>query len=210
MVSSETPKLPTDTPVRRFPIVWKLLLFQDSLSRMGLYLYDLCLCFCLSYFVLSPFEEIGLPFWVSGILCQHSEVVLWKLLDIQMIFWKMYGGESGLPVLFLRHLQTALNQIQALWRAPHTLNPAAFFLVWLLGLIKLQPPGNSCSFSNFPLFLQIICLFVCFCLLCSFCLIAWSTLYLLPLSDWFLFLLGCYLRYYFLYRVFSEQGVCVP
>ena len=31
----------------------------------------------------SPFEENGLPFWVPGVLCQHSEVVLWKLLSIQ-------------------------------------------------------------------------------------------------------------------------------
>ena len=35
-----------------------------------------CLSFCLLYFVLPPFEEIGLPFWVPGVLCQHSEVVL--------------------------------------------------------------------------------------------------------------------------------------
>ena len=34
----------------------------------------------------SPFEENGLPFWVPGVLCQHSEAVLWKLLSIQMIF----------------------------------------------------------------------------------------------------------------------------
>ena len=54
-------RVPSETPVKGFPIVWKLLLFQDSLSRMGLYPLDLCLCFCLLYFVLSPFEEIGLP-----------------------------------------------------------------------------------------------------------------------------------------------------
>ena len=34
----------------------------------------------------SPFEENGLPFWVPGVLYQHSEVVLWNLLIIQMIF----------------------------------------------------------------------------------------------------------------------------
>ena len=37
-------------------------------------------------FVLSHFEEIGLHLWVSGVLCQCSKVVLWKLLSIQMIF----------------------------------------------------------------------------------------------------------------------------
>ena len=49
--------------------------------------------FCLLFFVLPSFEENGLPFWVPGVLCQHSEVVLWKLLSIQMIFWWISGGE---------------------------------------------------------------------------------------------------------------------
>ena len=35
---------------------------------------------------IPPFEEIGLPFWVPGVLCQRSEVVLWNLFNIQMIF----------------------------------------------------------------------------------------------------------------------------
>ena len=38
------------------------------------------------YFVLPPFKENGLPFWVPGVLCHHSEVVLWNLLSVQMIF----------------------------------------------------------------------------------------------------------------------------
>ena len=50
-----------------------------------------------------------MPFWVPGVLLQHSEVVLWYLLSIQMIFRWICGGESGLPVLFLRHLRTALG-----------------------------------------------------------------------------------------------------
>ena len=33
--SSEITKLPTDTPVKGFPIVWELLLFHDSLPRNG-------------------------------------------------------------------------------------------------------------------------------------------------------------------------------
>ena len=51
-------------------------------------------------FVLPPFEENGLTFWVPGILHQSSEIVLWKLLSIQMIFWCTCGGESGLPSYF--------------------------------------------------------------------------------------------------------------
>ena len=54
-----------------------------------------------------PFKENGLPFWVSGVLCQHSEVVSWNLYSIQMIFWWICGEESGLPILFLCHLWTA-------------------------------------------------------------------------------------------------------
>ena len=34
----------------------------------------------------SPFKDIGLPFWVPDVLCQHSEVVLWNLLSVQMFF----------------------------------------------------------------------------------------------------------------------------
>ena len=40
----------------------------------------------LLYFVLPPFKENGLPVWVPDVLCQRSEVVLWNLLSIQMIF----------------------------------------------------------------------------------------------------------------------------
>ena len=37
-------------------------------------------------FVLPPFEDNGLLFWVPDVLCQHSEVVLWNLLSVQMFF----------------------------------------------------------------------------------------------------------------------------
>ena len=66
----------------------------------------LCLSFHLLYFVLPPFQENGLSFWVTGVLWQHSEVVLWELLSIQMIFWWICGRESGFLVLFLHHLGT--------------------------------------------------------------------------------------------------------
>ena len=45
-------------------------------------------------FCLSAFKENGLPFWVPGVLHQHSEVVLWKLLSIQMIFWWICRGQK--------------------------------------------------------------------------------------------------------------------
>ena len=34
----------------------------------------------------SPFKDNGLTFLVSDVLCQHSEVVLWNLLSVQMFF----------------------------------------------------------------------------------------------------------------------------
>ena len=74
---------------------------------MELRLYLFCLSFYLLYFFLPPFEDNGLLFWVPDVLCWHSEVVLWNLLSVQMFFWWICGGESGLPVLFLCHLRTA-------------------------------------------------------------------------------------------------------
>ena len=47
----------------------------------------------------SPFEDNGLFLWVPDVPCQHSEVVLWNLLIIQMFFQSICGGESGLSVL---------------------------------------------------------------------------------------------------------------
>ena len=54
----------------------------------------------------SPFEDNGLLFWVPDVLCQHSEVVLWNLLSLQMFFQWICGEESVVPVLFLCHLRT--------------------------------------------------------------------------------------------------------
>ena len=33
-------------------------------------------------FFLPPFEDNGLLFWAPDVLCRHSEVVLWNLLDV--------------------------------------------------------------------------------------------------------------------------------
>ena len=48
-----------------------------------------------------------LPFWVPDVLCQRSEVVLWKLLNVQMTFRWICGGESGLPIPFVCHIRAA-------------------------------------------------------------------------------------------------------
>ena len=82
MLPSVLPRLATDSAVRVFPGVWKLLSFQDSLPGMELPPYLLCLIFRLLYFFLPVFEDNDLLFWVPDVLCQHSEVVLWNLLSI--------------------------------------------------------------------------------------------------------------------------------
>ena len=82
-------------------------LFKDSISSMDLHPYLFCLSFCLLYFFLPPFKDNGLLFWVPDVLCRRSEVVLRNLLRVQMFFWWICGGESGIPFLFLCHLRTA-------------------------------------------------------------------------------------------------------
>ena len=61
-------------------------LFFDSFPGTELHPYLFYLSFYLLYFFLLPFEDNGLLFWVPDVLCQHSEVVLWNLLSVQMFF----------------------------------------------------------------------------------------------------------------------------
>ena len=107
MLPSVVPRLATDSPVRVFSGVWKRLSFLRLPSRDGSPSHLFCLSFLSLYFVLPPFEDNGLLFWVPDVFCQHSEVVLWNLLSVQMFFWWIYGGESGLYTLFLCHVRTA-------------------------------------------------------------------------------------------------------
>ena len=81
MLPSDILKLPTDLPVRGF--------VETSPSRPSPGQVSVPISFvtfCLLCFVLPPFKEKGLPFWVPGVLLQHSQVVLWKLLSIQRVF----------------------------------------------------------------------------------------------------------------------------
>ena len=82
MLPSVVPRLMTDSAVRVFPGVWKLLSFKNSLPGTELHPYLFCLSFCLLYFFLPPFKDNGLLFWVPDVLCRHSEVVLWNLLSV--------------------------------------------------------------------------------------------------------------------------------
>ena len=84
MLPSEVPRLATDSPVRVFPGVWKLLSFLKLASWDGSLSLPLLSLFL--SFILPPFKGNGLLFWVPDVLCRHSEVVLWNLLSVQMFF----------------------------------------------------------------------------------------------------------------------------
>lgn len=84
-------KFPTDTPVRGFPTVRKLLLFHDS-SRRGVSVPKSFVYFCLLYFVLPPLKRLGCLSGFPDVLIRTPdvlhlclEVVLWELLNIEMI-----------------------------------------------------------------------------------------------------------------------------
>ena len=52
-----------------------------------------------------------MPFWKSGVLCQHSEDVLWEWLYMQVIFQYICEGEYILPILFFCHLEGPLDHM---------------------------------------------------------------------------------------------------
>ena len=82
MLPSVVPRLGTDSAVRVFPGVWKLLSFLRLPFGMEFHPYLFCLSFCLLYFSLPPLEDNRLLSWVPDVLCWHSEVVLWILLNV--------------------------------------------------------------------------------------------------------------------------------
>ena len=80
MLPSVLPKLGTDSAVRRFPGVWKLL--SRLPSRDGTPSLPLLSLFLSFIFFPTSFRSLGLLFWVPDVLCRHSEVVLWNLLSV--------------------------------------------------------------------------------------------------------------------------------
>ena len=98
MLPPVLPRLATDSAGRVFPGVWKPLFLRfpswdripfpgwDSFPGTEIPPHLLCLFFRLLYFFLPVFEDDDLLFWVLDVLCQHSEVVLWSLLSVEMFF----------------------------------------------------------------------------------------------------------------------------
>ena len=82
MLPSEVPSLVTDSLVRVFPGVWKLLSFLRLPSQDGSPSLPLLSLFLSFIFFLAPFEDNGLLFGVPDVLCQHPEVVVWNLLSV--------------------------------------------------------------------------------------------------------------------------------
>ena len=83
MLPSVLPRLTTDSAVRVFPGVWKLLCPFLGWSSLPTSFVSF---FILLYFFLPVVEANDLLCWVPDVLCQHSEVVLWNLLSIEMFF----------------------------------------------------------------------------------------------------------------------------
>ena len=97
MLPSEVPRLATDLLVRVFPGVWKLLSFFKTPSLWRISIPISFASLYLLYFFLPPFEDNGLLFWVPDVFCQHSEVVLWNLLSVQIFFLMNLWGRKWSP-----------------------------------------------------------------------------------------------------------------
>ena len=77
------------------------------LPGMDLHPYLFCLSFYLLYFVLPPFEDTGLLFLGAWCPLPAFRSCSVEFALHSMIFRWLCGGESGLPILFLRHLRPA-------------------------------------------------------------------------------------------------------
>ena len=86
MLPSEIPRLAIDLLVRVFPGVWKLLSFLRFPSWDGSPSLTLLSLFLSFIFCPTSFRRQWAAFLGADILCQHSEVVLWNLLSVQMFF----------------------------------------------------------------------------------------------------------------------------
>ena len=80
ILPSEIPRLTTDPPERVFPGVWKLFCFLRLPSQDGSPSLPLLHLFLSFIFCPTSFRRQWLLFWVSDVLCQHSEVFLWNLV----------------------------------------------------------------------------------------------------------------------------------
>ena len=85
MLPSVLPRLATDSAVRVFPGVWKLLPFKTPFSGWSSIATSFVSFFVFYIFSYLLSKTMG-AFLVLDVLCQHSKVVLWNLLRVQMFF----------------------------------------------------------------------------------------------------------------------------
>ena len=85
MLPSVLPRLTIDSAARVFLGVWKPLFLRFP-SWDGAPSLPPLSPFSSFIFFLPVFEDNDLLFWVPDVLCQHSEVVLWNLLSVEMFF----------------------------------------------------------------------------------------------------------------------------
>ena len=90
MLPSVLPRLATDSAGRVFPGVWKPLFLKfpsrDGLPFPGQSSFLTSFVSFFIFYIFTVFEDNDLLFWVPDVLCQHSEVVLWSLLSVEMFF----------------------------------------------------------------------------------------------------------------------------
>ena len=83
MLPSVLPRLGTDLAVRRFLVFGNFSLFKIPFPGRNSIPPSFVSFFCLFLiFFPTSFRRVGLLFWVPDVLCRHSEVVLWNLLDV--------------------------------------------------------------------------------------------------------------------------------
>ena len=161
---SEIQKLPPDPPVGGFPGVWKLPLlrlpsWEGSLSLALLSLF-VSFIFCPTSFWRQWAAFLGA--WCPLLAIRSCFV---NLFSVQLFFRWICRGDSGLPILFLRHLSSspAINIIYCITRSKdkshvylHRLNTFAgeeeklhmLFSVTKLCLTLCDPIG--CSIPGSP------------------------------------------------------------
>ena len=72
-------------------------LFLRLPSRDGTPSLPLLSLFLSFIFFPTSFRRVGLLFWVPDVLCRHSEVVLWNLLDVKCSFDEFVGEKVFSP-----------------------------------------------------------------------------------------------------------------
>ena len=132
-------------------MVWKLLLLHNPLLRMGVCLEILYLHFCLYPLSYLPHsEEISLPFWVSGVLHQYSEVVLWESLHMQIFFFFFFPD----LLIYLCRRKLSSSYTSSILGSPSL--SVFFFKVFIFLLLLCISPSLLSTFSIIALSILVI------------------------------------------------------